>query len=69
MPRIGNNGMMEYWNVEDPVFSHAFGGTDFKIFIYGVRFQENSPKKSLQHYSRKHYSNIPVFHYYNCVAD
>jgi hypothetical protein len=21
---------MEYWNVEDPVFSHAFGGIDLK---------------------------------------
>ncbi len=38
MPHTWNNGMMEYWNVEDPVFSPAFGGIDFKEIFSFMEF-------------------------------
>ncbi len=56
---------MEYWNVEDPVFSHAFGGIDFKEIFSFMEFDFNkiSPINHCPIFPKP---IVPLFHHSNC---
>ena len=66
LPRTWNNGMMEYWKVEDPIFSGiGFKGSFSFINILNFPVNMNFTNNPLYHFPITQYSTIPLFHYSN----
>ena len=56
LPKLWNNGILEYWN--DGFFNKQY----FPIMFFHTLIPDN---KAFSHFSRTHFSVIPLFQYSN----